>query len=547
MKKIILFCLVALSLYLQAQPEAPVRYCAEWEAVRGTLIRWPLGIPPELVYNLAMDDSLFVLVENEAESAAALYSLSSYGVNTEHCRFIYAVTNSHWTRDWGPQNIFYGDNQWGIIDPEFDGYPWVPGGREYDDDNVVNQILGDEFDCEVFYLPAYLTGGNIMTDGQNTAFSTQQMLAENYGLGWNNEDFFNLINEYCGITDYQILPNIENHGIQHIDCGAKLLNEETVMIKRLPDWHPEYQRMESIDEEFARMQNCYGRDYTIIRIDCPPYSGGNCAAYTNSYILNHKVLVPMFGIPADSQALATYQEAMPGYEVIGIYFNAWYYYDALHCRVREIIDRDMLYMQHRPLDPLMPANQDIDIFCRIIPYSGAELNMAQLYLMWRETGNSQFNYQNLIATVMQDTFTTQITALDTETDYEYYITAVDYSGRTETLPRTAPAALYTFSTDNSSDSPLNELPPANLSNFTIFPNPFNPDTSIKFSLYEQKFISIKIFDITGKIIDTIYKGFLPEGDQMFRWLPDDAPSGIYLVSIYANGILAAKSKCLLIK
>ena len=40
------------------------RIVAEWEPAIGTMIRWPLGIPSDLVVELASDDVLYVLVEN---------------------------------------------------------------------------------------------------------------------------------------------------------------------------------------------------------------------------------------------------------------------------------------------------------------------------------------------------------------------------------------------------------------------------------------------------------------------------------------------------
>ena len=41
-----------------------IRIVAEWEPALGTMIRWPLGIPSDLVVELASDDFLYVLVEN---------------------------------------------------------------------------------------------------------------------------------------------------------------------------------------------------------------------------------------------------------------------------------------------------------------------------------------------------------------------------------------------------------------------------------------------------------------------------------------------------
>ena len=52
--------LLLLTLVLGQIPNS--RLVAEWEPALGTLIRWPLGIPSDLVVELASDDFLYVLV-----------------------------------------------------------------------------------------------------------------------------------------------------------------------------------------------------------------------------------------------------------------------------------------------------------------------------------------------------------------------------------------------------------------------------------------------------------------------------------------------------
>ena len=52
------------------------RVVAEWENSIGTMIRWPLGIPMDLVFELAEDDKLFVLVENLNQQNLAINSFN---------------------------------------------------------------------------------------------------------------------------------------------------------------------------------------------------------------------------------------------------------------------------------------------------------------------------------------------------------------------------------------------------------------------------------------------------------------------------------------
>jgi len=83
-----------------------------------------------------------------------------------------------------------------------------------------------------------------------------------------------------------------------------MLNEETILVKQVPDWHPEYDCIEYLVWELSQLTNVWGRPYTIRRIFCGSYNGTAVAAYTNALILNKKVLVPLFNISTDQQARA---------------------------------------------------------------------------------------------------------------------------------------------------------------------------------------------------------------------------------------------------
>jgi agmatine/peptidylarginine deiminase len=414
------------------------------------------------VVELAEEDSLYVLVETSWQEDQATTTFTAWGVNLGHCRFVYADTYSHWTRDWGPHSVFDGNGQWGILDPVFDGYPWVPGCdtnaspvllvnpvcrrrgiRGYEEDDAVNAVLAQEFACPLYQLPAYLTGGNVMVDGQGTAFSTQQMVDENGPL-WSEEEFLDLAARYAGITRYNLITNPDIYGLQHIDCWAKLLDEETIIIKQLPEWHPEHACIEAVVEQVEVMISCYGRPYRIYRVLCGSYNGQATAAYTNSLILNRKVLVPIFGITSDENALSTYREAMPGYEVIGIPYANWYYYDALHCRTMGIFDRHMLRMLHRRLDEEVWDQDEYEIAVMIDDRSQTGLIQDSLAVLWRVQGSGPWHRVSLIETAGIDSFAASIPGQSLGVTIEYYIVAADSSGRRETLPRPAPSGTYHF-------------------------------------------------------------------------------------------------------
>ena len=519
---------------MNAQPPGPVRMCAEWEPSYGTLIRWPLGIPSQLVVELAEDDSLYVLYETPSQQSQAIATFTSWGVNLDHCRFIQADTYSHWTRDWGPHWMFDGQGQCGIIDPIFEGYPWIPGGpyrsymrsRGYEEDDAINEVLADEFQCPLYQLPAYLTGGNFMADGHGLGYSTLAMLTENEPL-WTHSQFLQLSEDWLGLESYFITVNPEDYGIQHIDCCAKLLDEETILLKQVPSYHPEYERLETINDQLTTAMNCYGREYEIFRIFCEPYSGNDVAAYTNSYILNTKVLVPMFGVSSDSAAIDIYQEAMPGYEVIGVPYDAWYYYDALHCRTREIMDRGMLLIWHRRMEDEVPWQDQFELDVMVRPYSGAGLVPEETGISWRVNAGG-WNFQPLVPTG-PDSLHAFIPGQPEGSVIDYYIAAADSSGRSETLPRTAPDGHYSFTVaDPSGIADAQGLDPGHI---VLYPNPATESATLGISAAGIAPVSVQVIDVSGRVVydsgslDTI------SGYQEMSLSVSELPDGCYLVMV----------------
>lgn len=535
------------------------RFVAEWEPAWGTLIRWPLGIPSSLVVELAKDDSLYVLVANQTQQTQAINTFSSWNVNLDHCQFIIAPTNSHWTRDWGPHYVFNEAGVGGIADPYFDGYPWVPGcnpksapdlvadsernGNErYALDNAVNAKLAQNFGCPLISLPIFLTGGNVMVDGYKTAVATQQMLDENFP-GFNEEQFRQMAADSLGISNFIIVDNPEVHGIQHIDCYAKFLDEETILVKRVPFFHPEFACCEALATHLGNETNAFGVPYTIVRIFCANYSGNNSAAYTNSFIINNKVLVPLFNIPDDAQALQVYEEAMPGYEVIGFPWGSWYHYDALHCRAMGIFDRYMLRIEHKSLKGEQTFEGLPVIKTRIHAYSGAGLINEDLKLYWREQGNLGWQQEPLVPVEGTDSLMAVIPGAELSKIYNYFISAGDSTGRNETHPIAAPIAYHTFTYAGNTTGIYKFEEKTEL---IVTPNPFSDITQISFYNSDSSG-RLTILTSAGKCVREWNN--LQRGENKITWDGKDNKannlrSGIYIV-VYSNDHFSASTKCLL--
>ncbi len=79
-----------------------------------------------------------------------------------------------------------------------------------------------------------------------------------------------------------------------------------------------------------------------------------------------------------------------------------------------------------------------------------------------------------------------------------------------------------------------------------YPNPFNPETTISYTIPEDGKVQLKVFDILGREVTTLIDGFISAGKYTVKWDGSYAVSGVYLYRItYKNQILS--KKMLLIK
>ncbi len=72
-----------------------------------------------------------------------------------------------------------------------------------------------------------------------------------------------------------------------------------------------------------------------------------------------------------------------------------------------------------------------------------------------------------------------------------------------------------------------------------FPNPFNPSTSIRFTLNEQARIRLDVFDVKGQKVKTLQNGVHPAGRYAFEWNGIDQwgqelPTGVYFCRLQAG-------------
>lgn len=116
-------------------------------------------------------------------------------------------------------------------------------------------------------------------------------------------------------------------------------------------------------------------------------------------------------------------------------------------------------------------------------------------------------------------------AVEAGRTYWYYLADVDINGnRTEHRSQTISATAA-----SSSGVPTEYI-------LTAYPNPFNPTTTISFTLPEAGAAQVAVYDLTGREVAQLVSESLSSGQHDATFDASGLPSGIYLVRLQAGAI-----------
>ena len=397
-------------------PQGPVTNIAEFNRMQSVLIAYEFGISYQVIAEMSQDCKVTTLVANATEETYVRNKYIQNGVVIENCSFLYASTDSYWTRDYGPWFVFDGNNEFGIVD--------FPYNRPRPNDDNVPVKVAASLGINLFGMNVEHTGGNYMTDGMGISSSTDLVWVENPGQ--THVQIAQKFQDYLGISNYHVVADPNNTYIDHIDCWGKFLDVDKVLIRSVPTSHPQYAAIEATAAYYAAQTSSYGTPYQVFRVNTP-----NNQPYTNSLILNKKVIVPIMNSANDAAAIAAYQAAMPGYEVVG-FTGTWESTDALHCRAIGIADLGMLHIRHVALLGNQPNLASYPITATIKTFSGQPVYTDSAIIYYRVNG-AAWQKTNMTNT-SGETWTGSIPGAASGSEIQYYLYVADQSGRRETHP-----------------------------------------------------------------------------------------------------------------
>ena len=79
-----------------------------------------------------------------------------------------------------------------------------------------------------------------------------------------------------------------------------------------------------------------------------------------------------------------------------------------------------------------------------------------------------------------------------------------------------------------------------------YPNPFNPVTTIKYQIAEPGLVTLKVYDLLGREIETLVNSEKATGNYEITWNAENIPSGVYFYTMQASSFSETR-KMLLMK
>ncbi|WP_300041172.1 agmatine deiminase family protein [Methanospirillum sp.] len=328
---------------------------AEWEPHEAVWLSWPHNILTfpfieaveesyiRFIKAVHLSEKVCLHVPEGDASRRIAHLLKESDVDMSRVTLFPVSYSDVWIRDYGPTFVVNrGCSQVAMVRWIFNAW-----GDKYDEllaDGVVPEFMNDILQLPVFEPGIILEGGSIEVNGRGTILTTRScLLNKNRNPSLSQEEIERFLLEYLGAVHVIWL----NDGVAgddtdgHIDDIARFVDPITVLCAVEED---------PADENYAALQENYqflcnetdqdGRPLTVIPLPMPKMISGEegryPASYTNFYIGNEVVIVPVFDDPHDDRACSIIQQAFPTRRVIGINARAMIEgYGTFHCATQQ--------------------------------------------------------------------------------------------------------------------------------------------------------------------------------------------------------------------
>jgi len=313
---------------------------AEWEKHDAVWLAWPydpttfpdrverveatyLQIVKEI--HLSECVNLFVASQNAKDKVIKLFEKAD--IDLSRINFFVFDYADVWFRDYGP--IFIKNDKHELAMVHWDFNSW---GEKYDallKDKQIPDFINQKMALKCFKPGIVLEGGSIDVNGKGTLLTTEQcLLNSNRNPHLNRKEIEQILSEYLGVTNFIWLKSgiLGDDTDGHIDDLARFVNENTIVCGFEEDQNDvDYDVLKENYDILCQATDQDDEKIRVVKLPMPKVISAEDerlpASYTNFYIGNTKVLVPVFDHEKDAMALSILQGLFPTRKVVGIKCN----------------------------------------------------------------------------------------------------------------------------------------------------------------------------------------------------------------------------------
>ena len=531
-------------------PYDNIRSAAEWEEVEALTISWTdfPCIQKQIVAAAKEECTVIIFADDENQVTDYLTGNQCGGALTlDNIQVVSAEYNSIWIRDYGANTVYGSWNDDRVL------VDWLYN-RPRPEDDAIPDVLAETMGIEIYSttgVPNDLmnTGGNWMSDGFGTAFASELILEENNGgsTWWTDypdhtsAEIDQIISDFHGVETFITMPNLPYDGIHHIDMHMKLLDESTLLMAEYPEGVADGPQINAnLEYVLSNFTTRWGTPFDVIRIPSPPEQGfgggypdanGWYLTYTNSVFVNNTILLPTYYTEYDTTAVRIYEEALPGYNVVGIDCDnngeaIISLSGAIHCITHTVGIEDPLMISHLPLSD----TEDTENNYEVEAYISHRSEIASAFMHWTTDPDDEWSSVSMeLISDETENWSANIPSQPAGTTVYYYVEANANSGKMGTRPMPAPEGWWSFDVIDPSVSIFEQSVESPL--LQAFPNPAAALTCIPVHLSRASEGKLYLTNALGQKALMIHRGDFRAGSQKYFFNAEGLAQGAYLLTM----------------
>jgi agmatine deiminase len=329
---------------------------AEWEKHSAVWLAWPYDdttfpgmvsdaekIYCQIIKALESSEKVNLIVLNTKKQNEVEILLKSFEVNLNNVVFYIQEYADVWVRDYAPITLLNKKNDTlAFVKWNYNAY-----GKKDDPffadllkDDIVFSHLIDSKNYKIFKPDIVLEGGAIESNGEGILMTTEQCLLNpnrNNELDKGRTEIY--LKAYLGVENIIWLKDglTNDHTDGHIDEIARFVSSDTIVCAYEKD--KKDLNFNILNDNFKILKNAKdqnGNKFKIIKLPMPhmDYDNGEKApvSYTNFYIGNSVILMPIFNDPNDKKAVKIIKSLFKNHRIVEIDCSKLIYGGGgLHC------------------------------------------------------------------------------------------------------------------------------------------------------------------------------------------------------------------------